>query len=221
MTMKQRKSNLDQFRLDDDCAVFLLSVRAAACGLTLTAASHIFILEPTINPAVTAQAIGRVHRLGNTHRQVVVHHMIVEGSVEENIRFINETSKDKNKPVGPTLSLDDNDDDGQAAEAATAFRLSELSKLFYDKDQLTRARGSAEYMAATTTTSTNTASTTTLTSGEAVAVVEERSESGDDDIPLERRSRGVGLLWRRRQSMTGHHRKMMSSPASTTSSSAS
>jgi superfamily II DNA or RNA helicase len=89
MTMRTRKKNLDQFRNDPDCCVFLLSMRAGSVGLTLTAASHVFILEPCINPALEQQAIGRIHRLGNRHKEVVVKYLVVNDSVEENIMTIN------------------------------------------------------------------------------------------------------------------------------------
>ena len=89
MPMRQRKRNLEEFRSNPDCAVFLLSMRSGAVGLTLTAASHVFILEPAINPALEQQAIGRIHRLGNTHREVVVNYLVMAGSVEENLMEIN------------------------------------------------------------------------------------------------------------------------------------
>ena len=89
MPMRQRKRNLEEFRANPECAVFLLSMRSGAVGLTLTAASHVFILEPAINPALEQQAIGRIHRLGNTHREVVVNYLVMAGSVEENLMEIN------------------------------------------------------------------------------------------------------------------------------------
>ena len=89
MTMRQRKRNLEEFRSDPQCAVFLLSMRSGAVGLTLTAASHVFILEPAINPALEQQAIGRIHRLGNVHPEVVVSYLIMEDSIEGNIMDIN------------------------------------------------------------------------------------------------------------------------------------
>jgi SNF2 family DNA or RNA helicase len=88
MTMQRRKKNMEMFSDDPDCSVFLLSVRAGAVGLTLTAASHVFMFEPCINPALELQAIGRVHRLGQT-KQVIVKYLIMRGSVEENIMRIN------------------------------------------------------------------------------------------------------------------------------------
>jgi superfamily II DNA or RNA helicase len=50
-------------------------------GLNLTAASHVILLEPCLNPALEAQAIGRVHRLGQT-KPTTVKRLIVANSVE-------------------------------------------------------------------------------------------------------------------------------------------
>ena len=45
-----------------------LSIRAGACGINLTQANQVFLLEPCLNPALEAQAIGRVHRMGQTRK---------------------------------------------------------------------------------------------------------------------------------------------------------
>ena len=60
----------------------MLSLRAGAVGLNLTAASHVVLLEPCLNPALEQQAIGRVYRLGQT-RPTTVKRLIVQGSIEE------------------------------------------------------------------------------------------------------------------------------------------
>jgi hypothetical protein len=44
--------------------VFLLSLKAGAAGLTLTAACRVVLLEPALDPAVEQQAVARVHRIG-------------------------------------------------------------------------------------------------------------------------------------------------------------
>jgi hypothetical protein len=43
--------------------VFLLSVRSGAVGINLTAANHVFLLEPCLNPALEEQAIGERYML--------------------------------------------------------------------------------------------------------------------------------------------------------------
>eukprot|EP00977_Amphora_coffeiformis_P011161 scaffold2667_cov237-Amphora_coffeaeformis.AAC.10 len=47
-------------------AVFVITMMTGSVGITLTAASHVFLMEPCINPADETQAAGRVHRLGQT-----------------------------------------------------------------------------------------------------------------------------------------------------------
>jgi SNF2 family DNA or RNA helicase len=62
----------------------LLSLRAGGTGLNLTAADHVFLLDPWWNPAVEAQAADRAHRIGQ-ERPVVVHRLIARQTVEEGI----------------------------------------------------------------------------------------------------------------------------------------
>ena len=61
--------------------VLLLSAQRDASGLTLTAASHVIIMEPQPDVAVELQMIGRVHRIGQT-RQTHVHRLVAAGSFE-------------------------------------------------------------------------------------------------------------------------------------------
>ena len=62
---------IEAFQKDPATTVFLLSMRSGAVGINLTAANHVFLMEPAFNPALEAQAIGRAHRMGQT-RPVVV-----------------------------------------------------------------------------------------------------------------------------------------------------
>ena len=42
--------------------VFVLTMKAGNCGITLTAASRVYLMEPCIDPAHEVQAAGRIHR---------------------------------------------------------------------------------------------------------------------------------------------------------------
>jgi SNF2 family DNA or RNA helicase len=62
----------------------LVSLKAGGTGLNLTAADHVFLLDPWWNPAVEDQAADRAHRIGQT-RPVVVHRVVARDTVEERI----------------------------------------------------------------------------------------------------------------------------------------
>mmetsp|Transcript_26940 Transcript_26940/g.77684 ORF Transcript_26940/g.77684 Transcript_26940/m.77684 type:complete len:504 (+) Transcript_26940:154-1665(+) len=47
-------------------ALFVNTMRAGNVGITLTAASRVYLMEPCLDPAVEVQAAGRIHRLGQT-----------------------------------------------------------------------------------------------------------------------------------------------------------
>jgi len=96
MTMNKRKQQLESFSNDDDVKVFVLTVRSGAVGITLTAANHVFLMEPPFNPALYRQAINRVYRLGQT-KKVYIHTMIMRNSIEQRIWNVNkEKVKDSN-----------------------------------------------------------------------------------------------------------------------------
>lgn len=86
-TLSQRRKALDSFRTDPNTTVFLLSVRAAAAGLTLTSANFVFIVEPGFNPSITLQAISRVWRMGQ-QKEVNVRYLVCSDTVEETILTI-------------------------------------------------------------------------------------------------------------------------------------
>lgn len=62
----QRVAAVSEFQNDPACKVFIGNVRAAGTGLTLTAAAEIVMFESSWTPAENAQALMRVHRIGQT-----------------------------------------------------------------------------------------------------------------------------------------------------------
>lgn len=77
MSPKKRAEAIESFQRDPSTTVFLLSVRAGACGINLTAASHVYLMEPAMNPAMEEQAIGRAWRMGQ-QRAVTVKRLFVK-----------------------------------------------------------------------------------------------------------------------------------------------
>lgn len=92
MPQKQRAAVLTEFSTSDKPYVFLLSLRAGGVGLNLVAAQKVFMMDPWWSFAVEAQAIDRVHRMGQEH-EVKVIRFIVEGSIEEKMLRIQDRKK--------------------------------------------------------------------------------------------------------------------------------
>ncbi len=64
--------------------VMLVSLKAGGTGLNLTAADHVFLLDPWWNPAVEDQAADRAHRIGQD-KPVFVYRLVARDTVEERI----------------------------------------------------------------------------------------------------------------------------------------
>jgi SNF2 family DNA or RNA helicase len=62
----------------------LISLRAGGTGLNLTAADHVFLLDPWWNPAVEDQAADRAHRIGQD-KPVLIQRLVARDTVEERI----------------------------------------------------------------------------------------------------------------------------------------
>jgi superfamily II DNA or RNA helicase len=72
--------------------VLLVSLKAGGTGLNLTAADHVFLLDPWWNPAVEEQAADRAHRFGQ-QRPVMVYRMVTKDTVEERILALQEKKR--------------------------------------------------------------------------------------------------------------------------------
>ena len=79
-----REKPVKQFQESAGGSIILVSLRAGGTGITLHAADYVFLLDPWWNPAVEAQAIDRVHRIGQD-KTVSVYRMITIGTIEERI----------------------------------------------------------------------------------------------------------------------------------------
>lgn len=84
-----RQKVIDNFTQDEDCKIFLISLKAGGVGLNLTQADYVFVLNPWWNPAAEAQAINRAHRIGQT-KNVFVYKFITTDSIEEKIAKLQE-----------------------------------------------------------------------------------------------------------------------------------
>jgi SNF2 family DNA or RNA helicase len=79
-----RAGVVERFQAQGGAPVMLISLKAGGTGLNLTAADHVFLMDPWWNPAVEAQAADRAHRLGQ-ERPVNVYRLVALDTVEERI----------------------------------------------------------------------------------------------------------------------------------------
>ncbi|MBR3926381.1 MAG: DEAD/DEAH box helicase [Akkermansia sp.] len=80
----ERQQLVAAFQAPGGPRFFVLSLKAAGTGLTLTRARHVIHFDRWWNPAVENQASDRVYRLGQT-QPVLIHPLICRGTIEENI----------------------------------------------------------------------------------------------------------------------------------------
>ncbi|NPC69292.1 DEAD/DEAH box helicase [Corallococcus exiguus] len=80
------------FQDEKGAPVMLISLKAGATGLNLTAADHVFLVDPWWNPSVEAQAADRAHRIGQ-QRPVMVYRMVSQGTVEEKILLLQDKKR--------------------------------------------------------------------------------------------------------------------------------
>ncbi len=81
---RDRQGVVQAFQEESGPPVMLISLKAGGAGLNLTAADHVFLVDPWWNPAVEDQAADRAHRIGQ-ERPVIIHRLVASGTVEERI----------------------------------------------------------------------------------------------------------------------------------------
>ena len=89
---RDRQGLVDAFQDPQGPPVMLLSLMAGGTGLNLTAADHVYFLDPWWNPAVEAQAADRAHRIGQD-RPVIVHRLVARDTVDERILALQERKR--------------------------------------------------------------------------------------------------------------------------------
>ena len=123
MSRIARSQAMETFRENPAVHVILVSIMAGGLGLNLTTGSNVYVMEPQYNPAAEAQAIDRVHRLGQT-RPVRTVRYIMQNSFEERMLDI------QNRKIKmANLSMDRGDRSANPNDAARQ-RLEDLRSLF-------------------------------------------------------------------------------------------
>jgi non-specific serine/threonine protein kinase len=88
----ERERAIQNFQNNDECRVFLISLKAGGVGLNLTAADYVYIVDPWWNPAVEQQAIDRTHRIGQT-KNIFAYRMICKDTIEDKILQLQERKR--------------------------------------------------------------------------------------------------------------------------------
>lgn len=97
-TVAEREKAIHRFQNDENCRVFLISLKAGGVGLNLTAADYVYIVDPWWNPAVEQQAIDRTHRIGQT-KNIFAYRMICTDTVEDKILKLQERKRNLAKDL--------------------------------------------------------------------------------------------------------------------------
>ncbi|KAF2870907.1 SNF2 family helicase/ATPase-like protein [Massariosphaeria phaeospora] len=122
MSRQARDKALHAFAHDDSVHNILVSIGAGGLGLNLTTANKVYVMEPQFNPAAEAQAVDRVHRLGQT-REVTIKRFVMDNSFEEKML---ELQRKKKALADLTMSREK----GATKEQAAKKRLEDLRCLF-------------------------------------------------------------------------------------------
>lgn len=101
---RDREASVKMFQEDEDCKIFLISLKAGNTGLNLTEADYVYIVDPWWNPAVEAQAIDRTHRIGQD-KHIFAYRMICKNTIEEKIIKLQEKKKTLSQDL---VQTDDN-----------------------------------------------------------------------------------------------------------------
>ncbi|RAH46380.1 DEAD/DEAH box helicase [Aspergillus brunneoviolaceus CBS 621.78] len=132
MPQKARAETLAQFNQTETPSasssnpnprVLLISLRAGGVGLNLTVANHVFMMDPWWSFAIEAQAIDRVHRMGQL-RDVSVTRFVVKDSIEGRMLRVQERKMNIAGSLGLRVGGDGSEDEKKKE------RIEELRLLF-------------------------------------------------------------------------------------------
>jgi len=82
MNLEARFTAMQALEDDPHVRFILCSLKAGGCGINLTRANVVFMMDPWWNDATEMQAVDRCHRLGQT-REVRVYRFVMKNSIEE------------------------------------------------------------------------------------------------------------------------------------------
>ena len=96
--MEERGKIVEDFQTNPDTKVFVAQIQTAGLGITLHAASTAVFYSYDYNYANYAQALARIHRIGQ-RLPVTYIHLVVDGSIDEKILAALENKEDMAKTL--------------------------------------------------------------------------------------------------------------------------
>jgi len=89
---EERTRIVEAFQSETGPPLLLMTLKAGGVGLNLTAADHVFLIDPWWNPAAEDQAADRAHRIGQD-KPVFIHRLVSRGTVEEKILALQQSKR--------------------------------------------------------------------------------------------------------------------------------
>ncbi|XP_031436038.1 E3 ubiquitin-protein ligase SHPRH isoform X2 [Clupea harengus] len=117
------QKNLCAFKYEEKINILLLPLHTGSNGLNIIEATHVLLVEPILNPAHQLQAIGRVHRIGQT-KPTFVHRFLIRSTIEEKMQAMLKTAE-KSHTATATMKHSE----------ASVFTVADLAELFTDDPQ--------------------------------------------------------------------------------------
>ncbi|KAI5102451.1 E3 ubiquitin-protein ligase SHPRH isoform X2 [Silurus meridionalis] len=118
------QENLSSFKYEEKINILLLPLHTGSNGLNIIEATHVLLVEPILNPAHELQAIGRVHRIGQT-KPTFVHRFLIKSTIEERMQAMLKTAEKSHSATAMKHS------------EASVFTVADLAELFTeDSDTL-------------------------------------------------------------------------------------
>lgn len=118
------QENLSSFKYEKKINILLLPLHTGSNGLNIIEATHVLLVEPILNPAHELQAIGRVHRIGQT-KPTFVHRFLIKSTIEERMQAMLKTAEKSHSATAMKHS------------EASVFTVADLAELFTeDSDTL-------------------------------------------------------------------------------------
>ncbi|KAI1281111.1 P-loop containing nucleoside triphosphate hydrolase protein [Xylaria sp. FL0933] len=100
ISVKSRDKNLNDFKCNSDIKVIVMTMGAGNCGLNITNANRMVIMNPWWNHAAEAQAFGRIKRFGQRKETYLIR-LFAKDTIDERIYKL---QNDKKEEIGGAMS---------------------------------------------------------------------------------------------------------------------